>query len=313
MKAQIQKQDYKILQYERERSGRVIIDNHKYMQLLTERLVDEELLHCVMKNVGGEGRWEMFESENMAYRNRSKSSSHSKHLHNAHRHDEKYSSGHLRLLGDGTHTKETPSDTLVHRYTPVGVKRERVGALHLHSSTDDNATSFSKPDTVLNVAYLNRPSVDPAANRTKTVAMAANTEATKLQHRSLPNVEQTYITSDDVRQSWKSNLDIRPNWGQGHRHTRHNRDVAEYQRLYLYWSYYTCWLPISTCPESERHYSRLTDCRSAAELRREDSLATFAGFCLVSAWSIQCCHLTDTAVIYIFINNCKSSIYFVLI
>ena len=29
--------------------------------------------------------------------------------------------------------------------------------------------------------------------------------------------------------------------------------------------------------------SRLTDCRSAAELRREDSLATFAGFLILSA------------------------------
>ena len=55
---------------------------------------------------------------------------------------------------------------------------------------------FSKPDTILNVAYLNRPSVDPAANRTKAVAVVANTEA----HRSLLNVSQTDSTSDDVPQ-----------------------------------------------------------------------------------------------------------------
>jgi hypothetical protein len=60
--------------------------------------------------------------------------------------------------------------------------------------------SFSKPDTILNVAYLNKPSVDPAANRTTTVAAAANTEATKSQHRSLPNVDQIDSTSDDVPQ-----------------------------------------------------------------------------------------------------------------
>ena len=60
--------------------------------------------------------------------------------------------------------------------------------------------SFSKPDTILNVAYMNKPSVDPAANRTKAVAVVANTEATKSQHRSLPNVDQTVSTSDDVPQ-----------------------------------------------------------------------------------------------------------------
>ena len=89
---------------------------------------------------------------------------------------------------------------VTHWFTPVGVRREPVGALHRHSLTEDNATSFSKPDTVLNVAYLNRPSVDPASNRTKTVVMAANTEATKSQHRSFPNVGQTESTSDDVPQ-----------------------------------------------------------------------------------------------------------------
>ena len=52
-----------------------------------------------------------------------------------------------------------------------------MGGRHRHSSTEDNATSFSKPDTVLNVAYLNEPNVNPAVNRTKTVAVAANTEA----------------------------------------------------------------------------------------------------------------------------------------
>ena len=65
-------------------------------------------------NIGGEGRWELFESENMAYTNPSKSSSYSKHLQDAHLQDEQYSSGHSRLLGDGTRTKETTSDTLVH-------------------------------------------------------------------------------------------------------------------------------------------------------------------------------------------------------
>ena len=60
--------------------------------------------------------------------------------------------------------------------------------------------SFSKPDTILNVAYLNKPSIDPVANRTKAVAVVANTEATKSQHRSLLNVDQTDSTSDDVSQ-----------------------------------------------------------------------------------------------------------------
>ena len=169
-------------------------------------------------NTGGEERWGLFESENMEYRNPAKSSGHGKHLHDAHRQYDKYT----------FRTNETTSNTLVHRYTPVGVKREPVGGLHLHSSTtsdtlvrmytpvsvkrepvgalhhhsstEDNTTSLSKPDTALNVAYLNRPSVDPASNRTKTVVMAANTEATKSQHRTLPNVEQTGSTSDDVPQ-----------------------------------------------------------------------------------------------------------------
>ena len=60
--------------------------------------------------------------------------------------------------------------------------------------------SFSKPDTILNVAYLNKPSGDPVANRTRAVAVVANTEATKSQHRSLLNVDQTNSTSDDVPQ-----------------------------------------------------------------------------------------------------------------
>ena len=79
-------------------------------------------------------------------------------------------------------------------------KMSWIRGIHRHSSTEDNATSFSKPDTVLNVAYLNKPSVDPAANRTKAVAVVANTEATKSQHRSLPNIDQTDSTSDDVPQ-----------------------------------------------------------------------------------------------------------------
>ena len=139
-------------------------------------------------NIGGEERWELFESENMEHRNPSKSSGHGKHLHDAHRQDDKYSS----------RTNETTSDTLVHMYTPVDAKREPVRALHCHSSTEDNTPSFSKPDTVLNVAYLNRPSVDPASNRTKTVVMAANTEATKSRHRNFPNVGHADSTSDDV-------------------------------------------------------------------------------------------------------------------
>ena len=43
--------------------------------------------------------------------------------HDANTKDGKYNSVHSGLLGDGTRT----SDTLVHRYTPVGVKREPVG------------------------------------------------------------------------------------------------------------------------------------------------------------------------------------------
>ena len=116
--------------------------------------------------------------------------------HDANTKDDKYNSGHSGLLGDGTRT----SDTLVHRYTPVGVKREPVGKLHRHSSTEDNSMSFSKPDTILNVAYLNKPIVDPVAKRTKAVAVVANTEATKAQHRSLLNVDQTDSTSDDLPQ-----------------------------------------------------------------------------------------------------------------
>ena len=116
--------------------------------------------------------------------------------HDANTKDDKYNCGHSGLLGDGTRT----SDTLVHRYTPVGVKREPVGKLHRHSSTEDNSMSFSKPDTILNVAYLNMPSVDPVAKRTKAVVVVANTDATKAQHRSLLNVDQTDSTSDDLPQ-----------------------------------------------------------------------------------------------------------------
>ena len=43
--------------------------------------------------------------------------------HDANTKDGKYNSGHSGLLGDGTRT----SDTLVHRYTPVSVKREPMG------------------------------------------------------------------------------------------------------------------------------------------------------------------------------------------
>ena len=75
--------------------------------------------------MGGEERWELFESENMEYRNPSQSSGHGKHLHDAHRQDDTYSS----------RTKETLRDTLVHRYTPVCVRREPVGGLHRRSST----------------------------------------------------------------------------------------------------------------------------------------------------------------------------------
>ena len=152
-----------------------------------------------MQNAVGEGTQGSYESEKMAYKNPTKPSSHpfdDKHLLDAHPKDGIYTSS--RLFG--ARTRETTSDTLVHRYTPVCVKREPVGGLHRHSSTEDNATSISKPDTILNVAYLNRPSVDPTANRTKAVAMAANNEATKSQHRSLPNIDQTDSTSDDVPQ-----------------------------------------------------------------------------------------------------------------
>ena len=151
------------------------------------------------QNVSVEGRQGLYDCENMAYRNPTKPSSHpfdDKHLLDAHPKDGIYTSS--RLLG--ARMKEAASDTLVHRHTPVGVTREPVGGLHRHSSTEDNAMSFSKPDTILNVVYLNKPSVDPAANRTTTVAVVTNTEATQSQHRSLPNVDQTDSTSDDVPQ-----------------------------------------------------------------------------------------------------------------
>ena len=38
----------------------------------------------------------------------------------------------------------------------------------------------------------------------------------------------------------------------------------------------------------------LTDCRSAAELRREDSLVTLPAFDYYPCGAKQCCHLTDT-------------------
>ena len=101
-----------------------------------------------------------------------------RHLVDAHPKYDIYSSGQSPLLGHGNRTKETVNDTLVHRYTPIGVTRELVGGLHRQLSTEDNATSLPKPDTVLKVDYLNKSSVDPAAGRTKTVAVAANTEVT---------------------------------------------------------------------------------------------------------------------------------------
>ena len=72
-----------------------------------------------------------------------------------------------------------------------------MGGLHSHSSTEDNATSFSNQI---------KPSVDLAANRTKTVAVVANTEPTKSRHRSFPNVGQTDSTSDEVPQRPKLHL-----------------------------------------------------------------------------------------------------------
>ena len=72
--------------------------------------------------------------------------------HDANTRDEICSSGHSCLLGPGTRTNETVSDKLVHVYTPVGVTREPVGGLHHQLSTEDNATSYSKPDTVHSIA-----------------------------------------------------------------------------------------------------------------------------------------------------------------
>ena len=172
-------------------------------------------------NIGGEERWELFENENMEYRNSSNSSGHGKHLHDAHRQDDKYSSRTNQTTSDtlvhrytpdgvkrepvgGLHLhSSTTSDTLVRMYAPVGAKREPVGALHRHSATEDNATSFSNKIKL---------SVVPASNRTKTVVMAANTEATKSQRRSLPNVEQRDSTSDDVPQRPTTEMlpDVRP-------------------------------------------------------------------------------------------------------
>ena len=77
-----------------------------------------------------------------------KPSSHSsedRHLVDAHPKDDVYNSGHSRLLGDGSRSKETVSKTLVYRYTPFAVKREAVGTLHRQPTTEDNAMSFPKP------------------------------------------------------------------------------------------------------------------------------------------------------------------------
>ena len=67
-------------------------------------------------NIGGEGRQGSYESEKKAYKKPTKPSSYP------------FDDKHLIM-------KEAARDTLVHRYTPVGVKREPVGRLHRHSST----------------------------------------------------------------------------------------------------------------------------------------------------------------------------------
>ena len=80
------------------------------------------------QNVSVEGRQGLYDCENMAYRNPTKPSSHpfdEKHLLDAHPKDGIYTSS--RLLG--ACMKEAASDTLVHRYTPVGGTREPVREL----------------------------------------------------------------------------------------------------------------------------------------------------------------------------------------
>ena len=80
------------------------------------------------ENVGGEGRQGSYGNESMAYSNSTKPSSHpfdDKHLLDAHPKDGIYTSS--RLFG--ARMKEAASDTLVHRYTQVGVKREPVREL----------------------------------------------------------------------------------------------------------------------------------------------------------------------------------------
>ena len=73
-------------------------------------------------NIGGEGRQGPYEGEKMAYKNPTKPSSHpfdDKHLLDAH-----------PSCLFGACMKEAASDTLVHRYTPVGVTREPVRELN---------------------------------------------------------------------------------------------------------------------------------------------------------------------------------------
>ena len=230
MEIQSLERDYKILEIDykiqRASSGWGMVDFREYMQLrehkrreMQEKLREmqdkrREIIEETIRrdfeekerndtqhrspNIGGEGRQGSYESETMAYKNPTKPSGHpfdDKHLldahpsclfgarmkeaasdtlvhrytpvgvtrepvreqdttawevrssppglrlptkpnsHDANTKDGKYNSGHSGLLRDGTRT----SDTLVHRYTPIGVKREPVGRLHRHSSTEDNS------------------------------------------------------------------------------------------------------------------------------------------------------------------------------
>ena len=119
----------------------VIMNTCNYLK--KKREIDEELLQCAMQTVGGEGRQGSYESEKMAYRNSTKPSSHpfdDKHLLEAHPKDGIYTSSHLFRA----RMKEAASDTLVHRYTPVGVKREPVGELDI---TTGERHTIEKQDT----------------------------------------------------------------------------------------------------------------------------------------------------------------------
>ena len=103
MKIQIEEKDCKLLEYERERSCNA-----------SQRREIDELLDCAMKSEGGEGR-----------QGSTKPSSHpfdDKYLRDAYPKDGIYTSS--RLFG--ARMKEAASDTpLIHRYTPVGVKRDQ--------------------------------------------------------------------------------------------------------------------------------------------------------------------------------------------